>query len=235
MEKMSDACRVHSPFTLCVKMLCVAMALVFASCGQPNKPPSLNSHAKNHASVHSYSPQGHYTIHPRQVIKIKPRGPNKVVFAQEDYYPLSGRDVGVEKANGKLFLDIYSFKLQKFMQGAVFATKLQTQIFALNDSSTQITNIEGQIDIYKYSQKKEKVHNINATYQRYTLTQQTPTRFEITIQKIPYYFNTSKCRVVIRKQLIDTFIHSKEVMINLDFKRELRNKASFELFLECPK
>ncbi|GMT38751.1 hypothetical protein NHP20013_08340 [Helicobacter bizzozeronii] len=99
----------------------------------------------------------------------------------------------------------------------------------------EITNIEGQIDIYKYTQKKQKVANINAIYQRYTLTQKTPTRFEIAIQAIPPYFNVNNCRVVIRKQLIDTFTHSKEVMINLDFKRELRNKAVFDLFLECPK
>ncbi|TSA82405.1 cell surface protein [Helicobacter mehlei] len=208
------------------------MAGVFASC-QPEPPPTQNQHQ---STVQEPPKQEARQLRPRpMVIKIQPRGPSKVVFSQEDYYPLSGRDVGVEKSNGKLFLEIYSFKLQKFMQGEVFPTKLQTQIFALNNSSTQITNIEGQIDIYKYSQKKQKVANINAIYQRYTLTQKTPTRFEIAIQAIPPYFNVSNCRIVIRKQLIDTFTHSREVMINLDFKRELRNKAVFNLFLECPK
>ncbi|WP_041602813.1 hypothetical protein [Helicobacter bizzozeronii] len=209
------------------------MAGVFASC-QPEMPPP----TQNQQQSTTQEPPKQEAQQPRPrpvVIKIQPRGPSKVVFSQEDYYPLSGHDVGVEKSNGKLFLEIYSFKLQKFMQGEVFPTKLQTQIFALNNASTQITNIEGQIDIYKYTQKKQKVANINAIYQRYTLTQQTPTRFEIAIQAIPPYFNVNNCRVVIRKQLIDTFTHSKEVMINLDFKRELRNKAVFDLFLECPK
>ncbi|MFC3848270.1 cell surface protein [Helicobacter baculiformis] len=171
----------------------------------------------------------------KRTIKIKKEGPKKVVFSQENYYPLSEKDVGIEESHGKLFLEIHSFQLQKFMQGEVFLTKRQTQIFSLNNAATKITNIEGRINTYKYSQKPEAEASINTSYQRYALKPKTPTRFEIVIDKIPYKFNTTGCRVVISKQLIDTFAQSKEITINLDFKRELRNKATFDLFLECPR
>ncbi|WP_162982714.1 cell surface protein [Helicobacter vulpis] len=214
-------------------------------CSHPptNQPISYNFNYKeditntvnhNHALPATNAPTSTHTT-TKQIIKVKQDGPKKVVFSQENYYPLSGKDVGIIESHGKLFLEVYSFRLQKFMQGEVFLTKRQTQIFSLNNAATQITNIEGKINTYKYSQKPEPEASINATYQRYPLKPRTPTRFEIVIDKIPYQFNTTGCRVVVSKQLIDTFAQSKEITINLDFKRELRNKASFELFLECPR
>ncbi|CRF53049.1 cell surface protein [Helicobacter ailurogastricus] len=218
---------------------------VFCGCGQPPNATPINYNFNykeditntvnhNHLQTSKISSPTQSTTQTKQVIRLKTDEPKKVIFSQENYYPLSGREVGIEESHGKLFLDVYSYKLQKFMQGEVFLTKRQTQTFKINDSSTQITNIEGRIKTYEYSQIKQKDHSINTPYQRYALQQKTPTRFQIAIDKIPYAFDTQGCRVVIRKQLIDTFSNSKEVMINLDFKRELRNKASFDLFLECP-
>ncbi|BEG56784.1 hypothetical protein NHP21005_04720 [Helicobacter sp. NHP21005] len=219
---------------------------VFVGCGQPpngGAPINYNFNYKeditntvnhNHLQSTRASAPAPTQTHTTQIVKLKTNGPKKVVFSQENYYPLNGREVGIEESHGKLYLDIFSYKLQKFMRGEDFSTKRQTQIFALNNNSTQITNIEGRIKTYEYTQTKQKDHSINTPYQRYVLRQKTPTRFEIDIDKIPYEFDTQGCRIVVRKQLIDTFAHSKEVMINLDFKRELRNKAGFDLFLECP-
>ncbi|WP_120944687.1 MULTISPECIES: cell surface protein [Helicobacter] len=222
----------------------VGVALGAFGCSHPptNQPISYNFNYKeditntvNHNHAPASTPASAHTTTKQTIIKLKQDGPKKVVFSQENYYPLSGKDVGIVESHGKLFLEVYSFRLQKFMQGEALLTKRQTQIFSLNDSATQITNIEGKINTYKYSQKPEPEASINATYQRYLLKPRTPTRFEIVIDKIPYKFNTTGCRVVVSKQLIDTFAQSKEITINLDFKRELRNKATFELFLECPR
>ncbi|WP_233710973.1 cell surface protein [Helicobacter salomonis] len=228
-----------------VVAVCVAILLGSFGCAQhpyTNQPISYNFNYKeditntvnhNHATP-SPSPSASTTT-TKQVIKVKGDSPKKVVFSQENYYPLKQKDVGVMESHGKLFLEIHSFKLQKFMQGETLSTKRQTQIFSLNDSATRITNVEGRINTYKYSQKPETEASINTSYQRYALKPRTPTRFQIIIDKIPYKFNVTGCRVVVSKQLIDTFAQSKEITINLDFKRELRNKASFELFLECPR
>ncbi|WP_104749656.1 cell surface protein [Helicobacter cynogastricus] len=208
----------------------IALTLGVAGCWEQ---PDNNQNSQNQASQYNATPSPQPHI---QLVSIKKEAPKKVIFSQENYYPLNGQEVGVSESNNHLFLEIYSFKLQKFMQGEDFLTKRQTQIFALNNSSTQITNVEGKLKTYKYTQKPEKEAKINTAYQRYSLKPYTPTRFEIEgIQKIPYKFNTTDCRIVISKQLIDTFAHSKEISINLDFKRELRNKATFELYLECPR
>ncbi|BCZ18744.1 hypothetical protein NHP190012_03860 [Helicobacter sp. NHP19-012] len=216
---------------------------VFFGCGQPQNHAPINYNFNYKEDITNTVNQNHLqasrtapivTSQTKHIIRLKTNGPKKVVFSQENYYPLSEGEVGIEEAHGKLFLDVRSPKLQRFMQGEVLLTKRQTQTFKLNNASTQITNIEGRIKTYEYTQTKQKDHSINAPYQRYTLQQKAPARFEIAIDKIPYEFDTQGCRIVIRKQLIDTFANSKEVMINLDFKRELRNKAGFDLFLECP-
>ncbi|WP_104578166.1 cell surface protein [Helicobacter felis] len=213
-----------------VSLTYIALTLGLAGCWEQ---PDGNQNSQNQTSQYNPNPNPQPHIQP---IRIKKEGPKKVIFSQENYYPLSGQEVDVSESNDRLFLEVHAFPLQKFMQGEDFSTKRQTQIFALNNSSTQITNVEGKLKTYKYSQKPEKEAKINTAYQRYSLKLQTPTRFEIEgIQKIPYKFNITGCRVVISKQLIDTFAHSKEISINLDFKRELRNKATFELFLECPR
>ncbi|BCD46094.1 cell surface protein [Helicobacter suis] len=232
-----DKFRVRGVYGLFV---CFMAIWLFLGCGHPRdivpiynfnyKEDITNTVNHNHLQTARQSSQ-QVTQH----IKVKGDDLKKVVFLQENYYPLRQNEVGVEESHGKLFLTTHSLELQKFMQGEVFLTKQQTQTFTLNNTSTQITNIEGRLNTYQYSQKDQKNHSINTAYQRYALKQKTPTRFEIDIDKIPYQFDTQNCRIVIRKQLIDTFSHSKEVMINLDFKRELRNKASFDLFLECPR
>ncbi|PAF47408.1 hypothetical protein BKH41_07425 [Helicobacter sp. 12S02232-10] len=161
--------------------------------------------------------------------------PKKVIFIQEEFYEPKKNELVLEKKEKELFLIIHSKELQKFMEGAVYQTKQQVQTFALEDSFTQITNINGKIYEYKYAQKSIDRYSAIAPYEKYPLKKVSIDRYRIIIDKIPQIFDIKGCKIVIKKELSGTLNQRKEVIINLDTKRELRNNSHFVLFLECPK
>lgn len=163
----------------------------------------------------------------------------KVRFVQEEFYIISQDEVRVIKENIKekynFFLKINSSKLQAFMNGTVYKSNQQIQTFSLDDSYTQITNIDGKIHEYKYAQKSIDRYSVIATQQKYPLKKISNNYYEIHLDKNPEFFDIKGCKIVIKKELVETLDQKKEVIIDLNTKRELRNKANFELFLECPK
>ncbi len=55
------------------------------------------------------------------------------------------------------------------------------------------------------------------------------------MEKYPNFFDMSHCKVSIKKELSAVLNQNKEVIIDLDIKRELRNTTNFKLFLDCPR
>lgn len=163
----------------------------------------------------------------------------KVRFVQEEFYNLTQDETSIIKKNikkhPKLFLKIKSLKLQAFMGGSVYRGVQQIQTFSLDDSYTQITNIDGKIYEYKYAQKSIDRYSAIATHQKYPLRKISKDYYEIHLEKIPEFFDTKGCKIVVKKELVSILNQKKEVIIDLNTKRELRNKSDFELFLECPK
>ncbi|PAF46564.1 hypothetical protein BKH46_07070 [Helicobacter sp. 12S02634-8] len=161
--------------------------------------------------------------------------PKKVIFIQEEFYEPKNDEISLEKTDKGLFLIFHSKQLQDFAKGGIYKTKQQVQTFALEDSFTQITNIDGKIYEYKYAQKSIDRYSAIAPYQKYALKEISAAKYQIPLKKIPQIFDIKECKIVIKKQLTGTLNQKKEVIINLDTKRELRNKSYFDLFLECPK
>lgn len=158
----------------------------------------------------------------------------KITFSQEEFYSPKKNEISISKKSQKLFLQIHSEELQKFMEGVVYNTKQQVQTFALKDSYTQITNIDGKIQEYKYAQKSIDRYSAIAPHQKYPLKKVSKKQYQIIIKKIPPFFDIKGCKVVVKKELTGTLNQTKEIIINLDTKRELRNNPHFDLFLECP-
>lgn len=158
----------------------------------------------------------------------------KITFSQEEFYSPKKNEISISKKSQKLFLQIHSEELQKFMEGVVYNTKQQVQTFALKDSYTQITNVDGKIQEYKYAQKSIDRYSAIAPHQKYPLKKISKTQYQILIKKIPPFFDIKGCKVVVKKELTGTLNQTKEIIINLDTKRELRNNPHFDLFLECP-
>lgn len=158
----------------------------------------------------------------------------KITFSQEEFYSPKKNEISISKNSQKLFLQIHSEELQKFMEGVVYNTKQQVQTFALKDSYTQITNVDGKIQEYKYAQKSIDRYSAIAPHQKYPLKKISKTQYQILIKKIPPFFDIKGCKVVVKKELTGTLNQTKEIIINLDTKRELRNNPHFDLFLECP-
>lgn len=158
----------------------------------------------------------------------------KITFSQEEFYSPKKNEISITKESQKLFLQIHSEELQKFMEGVIYNTKQQVQTFALKDSYTQITNIDGKIQEYKYAQKSIDRYSAIAPHQKYPLKKISKKQYQILIKKIPPFFDIKGCKVVVKKELTGTLNQTKEIIINLDTKRELRNNPHFDLFLECP-
>lgn len=158
----------------------------------------------------------------------------KITFSQEEFYSPKKNEISIDKNSQKLFLQIHSEELQKFMEGVVYNTKQQVQTFALKDSYTQITNVDGKIQEYKYAQKSIDRYSAIAPHQKYPLKKISKKQYQILIKKIPPFFDIKGCKVVVKKELTGTLNQTKEIIINLDTKRELRNNPHFDLFLECP-
>lgn len=158
----------------------------------------------------------------------------KITFSQEEFYSPKKNEISISKNSQKLFLQIHSEELQKFMEGVVYNTKQQVQTFALKDSYTQITNVDGKIQEYKYAQKSIDRYSAIAPHQKYPLKKISKKQYQILIKKIPPFFDIKGCKVVVKKELTGTLNQTKEIIINLDTKRELRNNPHFDLFLECP-
>ncbi|PAF43472.1 hypothetical protein BKH45_01935 [Helicobacter sp. 11S03491-1] len=169
----------------------------------------------------------------KEVKKDDPKA-KKVTFIQEEFYEPKRGEITLIQKSHKLIADIHSKELQKFMEGGIYQTKQQVQTFSLQDSYTQITNIDGKIYEYKYAQKSIDRYSTIAPHQKYSLKRLSKNKYQILVKKIPEFFDIKDCKIVIKKELSGTLNQTKEVIINLDTKRELRNSAQFDLFLECP-
>lgn len=159
----------------------------------------------------------------------------KVTFIQEEFYEPKINEMSLEYTPNEIILDIKSKELRDFMEGGIYDTKLQIQTFALQDSYTQITNIEGKIYEYKYAQKSIDRYSAISSHQNYLLKKKSANKYQVMVKKIPPIFDITGCKIAIKKELNGTLNQAQEVIINLDTKRELRNNPHFEVFLECPK
>ncbi|PAF53152.1 hypothetical protein BKH42_07575 [Helicobacter sp. 13S00482-2] len=167
-------------------------------------------------------------------LEEKSQKTKKVTFIQEEFYSPKKNEISVSKISGKLFLQIHSNEIQKFMDGIIYNTTQQVQTFALEDSYTQITNINGKIQEYKYAQKSIDRYSAIAPHKKYPLKKISKKQYQIVLKKIPDFFDIRGCKIIVKKELIGSLNQTKEVIINLDTKRELRNNPHFDLFLECP-
>lgn len=162
----------------------------------------------------------------------------EVSFVQEDFYELDDDDFEFEtRSKGKdkeYILRVMSLDLEAFVNGQSYDDKNQVQTFGVNDNFTQILSKDGKIKEYKFYQKGAKKNTILNTM-RMPLEKIDFDTFKIVAKSLPRFFDATACKVIIKKELNATLNQSKEVIMDLDIKRELKNTTNFKLFLECPR
>lgn len=162
----------------------------------------------------------------------------EVSFVQEDFYELDDDDFEFEtRSKGKdkeYILRVMSLDLEAFVNGQSYDEKNQVQTFGVNDNFTQILSKDGKIKEYKFYQKGAKKNTILNTM-RMPLEKIDFDTFKIVAKSLPRFFDATACKVIIKKELNATLNQSKEVIMDLDIKRELKNTTNFKLFLECPR
>lgn len=162
----------------------------------------------------------------------------EVSFVQEDFYELDDDDFEFEtRSKGKdkeYILRVMSLDLEAFVNGQSYDEKNQVQTFGVNDNFTQILSKDGKIKEYKFYQKGAKKNTILNTM-RMPLEKIDFDTFKIVAKSLPRLFDATACKVIIKKELNATLNQSKEVIMDLDIKRELKNTTNFKLFLECPR
>lgn len=162
----------------------------------------------------------------------------EVSFVQEDFYELDDDDFEFEtRSKGKdkeYILRVMSLDLEAFVNGQSYDEKNQVQTFGVNDNFTQILSKDGKIKEYKFYQKGAKKNTILNTM-RMPLEKIDFDTFKIAAKSLPRFFDATACKVIIKKELNATLNQSKEVIMDLDIKRELKNTTNFKLFLECPR
>ncbi len=162
----------------------------------------------------------------------------EVSFVQEDFYELDDDDFEFEVSNSgknkEYLLRVTSLDLEAFVNGQSYDEKNQVQTFGVNDNFTQILSKDGRIKEYKFYQKGAKKNTILNTM-RMPLEKIDFDTFKIVAKSLPHFFDATACKVIIKKELNATLNQSKEVIMDLDIKRELKNTTNFKLFLECPR
>lgn len=158
----------------------------------------------------------------------------EVVFTQEDFFDLDEDDFLLEKQKEYYAIKILSLDLEAFVSGKTYNEKNQVQTFGVNDNFTQIVSQDGKIQEYKFFQKTSKKNTI-LSRTKFPLEKIDFDTYKIVMQDIPNSFDISNCRIIIKKELNATLNQNKEVIMDLDIKRELRNTSKFTLFLDCPK
>lgn len=165
--------------------------------------------------------------------EVKEKG-KEIVFTQEDFFDLDEDDFSLEKQKDYYAIKILSLDLEAFVSGKTYNEKNQVQTFGVNDNFTQIVSQDGKIQEYKFFQKTSKKNTIfNRT--KFPLEKIDFDTYKIVMQDTPNSFDISSCRIIIKKELNATLNQNKEVIMDLDIKRELRNTSKFTLFLDCPK
>lgn len=165
--------------------------------------------------------------------EVKEKG-KEIVFTQEDFFDLDEDDFSLEKQKDYYAIKILSLDLEAFVSGKTYNEKNQVQTFGVNDNFTQIVSQDGKIQEYKFFQKTSKKNTIlNRT--KFPLEKIDFDTYKIVMQDTPNSFDISSCRIIIKKELNATLNQNKEVIMDLDIKRELRNTSNFTLFLDCPK
>lgn len=162
----------------------------------------------------------------------------EVSFIQEDFYELDSDDSefqAIQKDNQKEYvLRVTSLDLEAFVNGQSYNEKNQVQIFGVNNNFTQIQSKDGKIKEYRFFQKSAKKNTILNTM-RMPLEKIEFDTYKIVTDSLPNSFDVTACKVIIKKELNAVLNQSKEVIMDLDIKRELKNTTNFKLFLECPR
>lgn len=161
------------------------------------------------------------------------KGQKDVRFMQEDFFDLDSGDVNFDIQEGRYVLRVLSLDLENFVSGQTYSDANQVQTFSVNNNSTQIVSRNGKIEEYKFYQGKNRKNTIASTL-RFPLLKLDFDLFQIEAKSLPSYFDATACRVVIQKYVSAQLNQNKEVIMDLDIKRELRNTTDFNLFLQCP-
>ena len=158
----------------------------------------------------------------------------EVVFMQEDSYELDADDFNLKKEDDGYIFRVNSIDLESFVNGQTYNDKNQVQTFGVNNNFTQIMSKNGKIQEYKFFQKSSKKNTILNTM-RLPLEKIDFDTYRLVVDNLPNYFDATACKVIIKKEISTTLNQNKEVIIDLDIKRELKNTTNFKLFLECPR
>ena len=158
----------------------------------------------------------------------------EVTFKQEDFFELDEDDFMLEKRDGGYVLKVLSLDLEAFVNGKSYNEKNQVQTFGVNENYTQITSHDGKIQEYKFFQKAGKKNTI-LNRVKVPLKKLDFDSYKLVMKDTPSFFDTTNCKVGIKKELRATLNQNKEVIIDLDIRRELRNTTKFKLFLDCPR
>ena len=158
----------------------------------------------------------------------------EVTFTQEDFFELDEDDFMLEKRDGGYVLKVLSLDLEAFVNGKSYNEKNQVQTFGVNENYTQITSHDGKIQEYKFFQKAGKKNTI-LNRVKVPLKKLDFDSYKLVMKDTPSFFDATNCKVGIKKELRATLNQNKEVIIDLDIRRELRNTTKFKLFLDCPR
>ena len=158
----------------------------------------------------------------------------EVTFTQEDFFELDEDDFMLEKREGGYVLKVLSLDLEAFVNGKSYNEKNQVQTFGVNENYTQITSHDGKIQEYKFFQKAGKKNTI-LNRVKVPLKKLDFDSYKLVMKDTPSFFDATNCKVGIKKELRATLNQNKEVIIDLDIRRELRNTTKFKLFLDCPR
>ncbi|WP_158654704.1 MULTISPECIES: hypothetical protein [unclassified Helicobacter] len=158
----------------------------------------------------------------------------KVSFTQEDFFELDEDDFALERQGKDYMIKVLSLDLEAFVNGKTYNEKNQVQTFGVNDNFTQIVSQDGKIQEYKFFQKSSKKNTILNNV-KFPLEKIDFDTYKIVMEDTPSSFDISNCKITIKKELNAKLNQNKEVIIDLDVRRELRNTTNFKLFLNCPR
>ena len=202
--------------------------------------PNQDFNASASATTQNATPPAGTTTQPKVQLEENPKQGDKkqdgkeVTFAQEDFFELDEDDFMLEKRKGYYVLKVLSLDLEAFVNGKSYNEKNQVQTFGVNGNYTQITSHDGKIQEYKFFQKADKKNTILSRV-KIPLKKLDFDSYKLVMKDTPSFFDITNCKVGIKKELHATLNQNKEVIIDLDVRRELRNTTKFKLFLDCPR
>lgn len=198
----------------------------------PNQDPNAPAAPQGATSPASGQPKVQLEENAKQ--SDKKQDGKEVTFTQEDFFELDEDDFMLEKRDGGYVLKVLSLDLEAFVNGKSYNEKNQVQTFGVNENYTQITSHDGKIQEYKFFQKAGKKNTI-LNRVKVPLKKLDFDSYKLVMKDTPSFFDATNCKVGIKKELRATLNQNKEVIIDLDIRRELRNTTKFKLFLDCPR